>query len=183
MDGRHPQGVELSHPREDALRRDFTINGMFYDPLADTILDYVGGQEDLKNQIIRTIGNPEERFSEDRLRMIRAVRFAARFDFAIEKQTQMAIIHNAHTLLPAVSIERIWQEFEKTPKQHRLRMALTHLYRLQLLPIIFPDLQLSQQEFEQLISPFDRFPSNCPTIVYLQELFPFYTLEQRLNLA
>lgn len=70
-DGRHPQGIEMSTPREDALRRDFTINGMFYDPIEELIHDFVHGQDDIRQGIIRTIGDPYERFFEDRLRMLR----------------------------------------------------------------------------------------------------------------
>src|SRR3954469_3925359 len=78
-DGRHPDAVVFSSAREDALRRDFTINGMFFDPLAGRLLDYVGGQEDLRARVLRAIGNPRERFTEDKLRMLRGVRLAARF--------------------------------------------------------------------------------------------------------
>ena len=91
IDGRHPQGIEMSTPREDALRRDFTINGMFYDPLEEVIHDFVHGQEDIRLGIIRTIGNPHERFFEDRLRMLRAFRFSSRFSFSIDPETQEAI--------------------------------------------------------------------------------------------
>ena len=87
-DGRKPSKIELSTAEEDAFRRDFTINGMFYDPLTNQILDYVGGQEDLKKKIIRAIGNPHKRIQEDRLRMIRAVRLSCRFDFQIEEKTK-----------------------------------------------------------------------------------------------
>ncbi|MDP7289483.1 MAG: CCA tRNA nucleotidyltransferase, partial [Phycisphaerae bacterium] len=89
-DGRRPDGVRFTTARQDAERRDFTINGMFYDPLANEVLDYVGGQEDLKQKIIRTIGSPDRRFAEDYLRMIRAVRFAVRLDFAIDEDTARA---------------------------------------------------------------------------------------------
>src|SRR3954451_9940517 len=77
-DGRHPDGVVSSSAREDALRRDFTINGMFFDPLGDRLIDYVGGQADLQARVLRAIGSASERFAEDKLRMLRAVRFATR---------------------------------------------------------------------------------------------------------
>src|SRR3989338_7851594 len=80
-DGRHPEGVIFSSPKEDALRRDFTVNGLFYDPLKKKVIDYVGGREDLKKRLIRAIGDPDSRFAEDRLRMLRAVRFAATLNF------------------------------------------------------------------------------------------------------
>src|SRR5207249_5592538 len=90
-DGRHPDAVEFSTPQEDALRRDFTINGMFYDPLEDRVIDYVGGREDLRAKVLRAIGDPDQRFAEDKLRMLRAVRIATRFDLHIESATFQAI--------------------------------------------------------------------------------------------
>ena len=84
-DGRHPDEVRFSRdPREDVSRRDFTINGMLLDPVTGEVLDFVGGQDDLAAGIIRTIGDPEKRFAEDKLRMLRAVRFAARFEYQID---------------------------------------------------------------------------------------------------
>src|SRR6202030_852554 len=91
-DGRHPDEVRFSKdPREDVQRRDFTINGLLLDPVTNEVLDFVGGRKDLENGIIRTIGDPERRFAEDKLRMLRAVRFAARFDYVIDPATRAAI--------------------------------------------------------------------------------------------
>ena len=91
-DGRHPDEVRFSRdPREDVARRDFTINGMLLDPVSGEVLDFVGGRKDLEAGIIRTIGDPEQRFAEDKLRMLRAVRFAARFEYAIEPATFAAM--------------------------------------------------------------------------------------------
>src|SRR5579864_4417454 len=96
-DGRHPDEVRFSKdPREDVERRDFTINGLLLDPVSGKVLDYVGGQKDLSAGIIRTIGEPDRRFGEDKLRMLRAVRFAARFGYAIDPQTFAAIQKLAH---------------------------------------------------------------------------------------
>ena len=90
--GRHPDEVRFSSdPREDVARRDFTINGMLLDPVSGEVLDFVGGREDLEAGIIRTIGDPEQRFREDKLRMLRAVRFAARFEYEIEPATFAAM--------------------------------------------------------------------------------------------
>src|ERR1041384_8136318 len=86
-DGRRPETVRFSHAREDAIRRDFTINGLFFDPIANQLHDWVGGEADLRAKIIRTVGAPEERFSEDHLRMLRAIRFAAQLGFEIDPQT------------------------------------------------------------------------------------------------
>ncbi|WP_200761246.1 CCA tRNA nucleotidyltransferase [Poriferisphaera corsica] len=114
-DGRRPDEVAFTDAEHDAQRRDFTINGLFSNPLdldqnnQPTIIDFIGGIKDLDNQLIRAIGNPDERFAEDYLRMLRAVRFAARFDFPLEINTANAIITNAPNL-KEISRERIGQE-------------------------------------------------------------------------
>lgn len=109
VDGRRPSAVRFSSPQEDAQRRDFTINGMFLDPFTDTVIDYVGGQADLEAQIIRAVGDPAARLSEDRLRMLRAVRFAARLGFGIEPETFAAIQLAAPTITD-MAWERIGDE-------------------------------------------------------------------------
>ena len=111
-DGRHPDEVTFGTDVEDARRRDFTINGLFFDPIEDRVIDYVGGREDLTAGIIRTIGDPDRRFAEDHLRMLRAVRFAARFGFPIESAT-LEVIKRLAERLRAISPERIWQELEQ----------------------------------------------------------------------
>ncbi len=110
-DGRRPDKVSFTSAKEDALRRDFTINGMFYDPLAKKVIDYVGGQKDLRSKNLRTIGNAEERFSEDYLRMLRAVRFAAQLDFKIEKNTLSAVKGHCERITK-ISGERVAMELE-----------------------------------------------------------------------
>ncbi|MBI3994518.1 MAG: CCA tRNA nucleotidyltransferase, partial [Nitrospirae bacterium] len=112
LDGRHPVEVHYSGDREDAIRRDFTINGMFYDPLKEEIIDYVEGQRDIKAGVIRAIGNPRERFEEDKLRLMRAVRFSARFSYAIEPQTYEGIKERAEEIVQ-ISAERIRDELKK----------------------------------------------------------------------
>src|SRR5213076_520648 len=87
IDGRHPSAVHFSSPQEDAKRRDFTINGMFYDPFAEKVIDFVGGRADIDAKLVRAIGDPAQRFGEDRLRMLRAVRFAAVLDYQIDVRT------------------------------------------------------------------------------------------------
>ncbi len=111
-DGRRPDSVTFSSPEEDARRRDFTVNGIFFDPIANQVIDYVGGQEDLKAKVLRAIGDPVARFTEDKLRVLRAVRMAARFELAIDPATQEA----ARSMAPqisAVSAERIAEELRK----------------------------------------------------------------------
>lgn len=116
-DGRHPDAVTFGTDVQDAHRRDFTINGLFFDPLEDRVIDYVAGREDLDAGVIRTIGDPERRFAEDHLRMLRAVRFGARLGFAIAPETTQAIRANA-TKLGKISPERIWLELEQILTAH-----------------------------------------------------------------
>jgi poly(A) polymerase len=111
-DGRHPSCVQFAQAQADVTRRDFTINGMFYDPLTEQLHDWVGGVADLSARQIRTIGDPEARFGEDRLRMLRAVRFAAQLEFRIEEQT-LAALTTAAAKIVSVSMERIRSELER----------------------------------------------------------------------
>jgi len=108
-DGRRPDAVKFSTPREDALRRDFTINGIFYDPIAREVIDYVGGRKDITARVIRTIGDPERRFAEDYLRMLRAVRFSVRLGFEITPPTISAVRKYAKKI-SNISGERICDE-------------------------------------------------------------------------
>jgi poly(A) polymerase len=110
-DGRHPAVVKFASAAEDAGRRDFTINGMFYDPVNEKVVDYVDGHKDLRKKIIRTIGRPEERFGEDYLRMLRAVRFSTQLGFRIGPETWSAICKNAEKI-NKISGERIAIELE-----------------------------------------------------------------------
>lgn len=184
LDGRHPQGIIMSTPREDALRRDFTINGMFYDPLAEEIHDFVHGQEDIRLRVIRTIGNPHERFFEDRLRMLRAFRFSSRFEFSIDPETQEAIRENADKLFPAVAMERVWQEFNKMAAYPRFDDAIVEMHRLTLLDVIFPELaDLHIKELRHRVKNFSRFPKECPTILYLNEIMQSLPFETRVEIA
>jgi poly(A) polymerase len=184
VDGRRPTGIDPAAPQEDALRRDFTINGMFYDPLEEKLYDFVGGQEDIHKRVIRAIGNPHDRFLEDRLRMMRAVRYATRFDFSIEPATYQAILDHAETLLPAVAMERVWQEFKKMSHFAHFDTGLISLHHLNLLPTIFPSLKgVPADEIERRLASLGAFPSDCPAIIELIELFPDYSLEQLLELC
>jgi poly(A) polymerase len=109
INGRHPSAVHFSSPEKDAQRRDFTINGMFYDPVAETVIDLVGGQADIAAKLVRAIGDPAKRFAEDRLRMLRAVRFATALDYEVDKTTWEALVANASSI-NQISAERIRDE-------------------------------------------------------------------------
>lgn len=137
-DGRHPDYVTFSTPEDDVKRRDFTINGLLYDPVKNEILDYVGGREDISRGIIRTIGDPFERFTEDKLRMIRAARFACRFNFPIHPDTKEAIIQFAPQI-HVVSAERIREELEKILTGPNPHIGIKLLDELHLLQEILPE--------------------------------------------
>jgi poly(A) polymerase len=139
-DGRHPDGVRFTKdPREDAERRDFTINGMLLDPATNTILDFVGGREDLNSGVVRAIGEPERRFAEDKLRMLRAVRFAARLEYKIDPAT-LAAIQQLAAQIREVSSERVREELTKMLTEGHARPAFELLdtsgLLLQVLPAI-----------------------------------------------
>jgi putative nucleotidyltransferase with HDIG domain len=141
-DGRHPDEVRFSKTaQEDVQRRDFTINGLLLDPLDnDRVLDYVGGRADLDAGVIRTIGDPERRFGEDKLRMLRAVRFAARFGYRIEPQT-MAAIQRLAPQIHQVSRERIREELTKMLTEGRARRAFELLDESKLLHEVLPEVE------------------------------------------
>lgn len=126
-DGRHPTGVEFTNAREDAQRRDFTINGMFFDPLKNEVVDYVGGRDDIVRRVIRAIGEPTQRFAEDHLRLLRAVRFAARFEFEIEPATWTAMREHAAEIA-RISPERIREELEVVLTHPRRAAAVRLLH-------------------------------------------------------
>jgi poly(A) polymerase len=140
-DGRHPDEVRFSSdPREDVRRRDFTINGLLLDPFTHEVLDYVDGRRDLEAGIIRAIGNPELRFTEDKLRMLRAVRFAARFQYAIDPATGKAI-HKLAAQVHQVSRERVRDELTKMLTEGRARNALLLLDQSGLLHEVLPEVE------------------------------------------
>jgi tRNA nucleotidyltransferase/poly(A) polymerase len=137
-DGRHPDSVSFSTAEEDAKRRDFTINGMFFDPLENRVIDFVGGQADLQRRVLRAIGNPRERFTEDKLRMLRAIRLTAIFDFQLEDETQAAIREMA-TQVTVVSAERIAGELQIVLVHPARERAVELLRSIGLLEPILPE--------------------------------------------
>ncbi|NDD59605.1 MAG: CCA tRNA nucleotidyltransferase, partial [Chlamydiae bacterium] len=155
----------------------FTINGMFLDPFTNETIDFVGGKEDLKEKKIRAIGNPHDRFQEDRLRMIRAIRYASRFQFHIDPATQEAIKEHAPTLLPAVSFERILQELEKMHGDGNLCHALIEMQRLGLLEVIFPPLKNMPADTIQILNKI----RSSPVILQLKSLLDFLPQYERFE--
>jgi putative nucleotidyltransferase with HDIG domain len=173
-DGRHPDEVRFSlDPREDVARRDFTINGMLIDPLSGEVIDYVGGRDDLEAGIIRTIGDPELRFTEDKLRMLRAVRFAARFEYEIEPETFAAIQKSAHEI-EVVSRERVRDEFTRMLTESHGRRAFLLLDESGLLSHVLPEISAMKgvaqppqyhpegDVFVHTLLLLDNLPHPCP---------------------
>src|SRR6266404_754538 len=140
IDGRHPSAVHFSSPEEDAQRRDFTINGMFYDPVIGEVIDLVGGQADIAAKLVRAIGDPAKRFAEDRLRMLRAVRFATVLDYQIDHKTWDALTGNASSI-NQISAERIREELVRIfSSPNRLR-GWDLLDASGLMPAVLPELE------------------------------------------
>ncbi|MGB8012399.1 MAG: CCA tRNA nucleotidyltransferase [Terriglobales bacterium] len=172
-DGRHPDEVRFTKdPQEDAQRRDFTINGMMLDPATNQILDFVGGRNDLKAGIVRAIGDPNRRFAEDKLRMLRAVRFAARFDYQIEPAT-MAAIQKLAPKIDQVSCERVREELTKMLTEGRARRAFELLDETGLLREVLPDIAAMKgveqppqyhpegDVFVHTLLLLEKLPANC----------------------
>jgi poly(A) polymerase len=173
-DGRHPDGVRFSSdPREDVARRDFTINGMMLDPVSGEVLDFVGGREDLEAGLVRAIGEPERRFAEDKLRMLRAARFAARFEYAIEVETLAAIKRHAAEIY-LVSRERVRDELTKMLTEGHARRAFLLLDESGLLKQVLPEISAMKgvqqppefhpegDVFVHTLLLLDHLPQPCP---------------------
>lgn len=139
LDGRRPAEVRYGSLREDIFRRDFTINGMVYDPVAHQLIDLVGGQSDLDSKLVRAIGTPRSRFEEDRLRMIRAVRFAASLNFSVESETFAAICELAPSITQ-ISWERIGEEVTRILSEGGAKTGFELLDRTGLLKILLPEI-------------------------------------------
>lgn len=164
LDGRRPDSVTYAGAEEDALRRDFTINGMFFDPLTERVLDFVGGREDLQTKILRAIGDPHDRFREDKLRLMRAVRMSARFDFPIEAATADAIREMAGQIT-VVSAERVAEELRKMLEHPARAEAIRQLRSYGLLMTILPEVakELSADEtvWNRVIATLKALPANA----------------------
>jgi poly(A) polymerase len=138
LDSRHPIEVHFGSAEEDARRRDFTVNGMFFDPLAQRVIDYVGGTEDLRRRIVRAIGAAPARLGEDKLRMLRAVRLAARLDFSIEDAT-WAAIRDAAPTIGRIAFERIGEEIRMILCEGAAKRGFELLHGAGLLAALLPE--------------------------------------------
>ena len=183
-DGRRPSVIEPATPEEDAERRDFTINGLFFDPTTETLYDYVDGKKDIERGLVRAIGDPILRFTEDKLRMIRAVRYSARFQFAIDDATLAVIMKMADTLFPSVAIERVCDEIRKMSLFPHFAEAISLLHKWGLLPQIFPQLPpLTPEEIHRCLRHTDSYPQDAPFITKLLPLFSSMTRNEALHLC
>jgi poly(A) polymerase len=167
-DGRHPVQVAFSSAAEDAARRDFTVNGMFYDPVKRRLYDYVGGQKDLEKRLLRTIGVPDERFSEDYLRLLRAIRFSTVLGFAIEPATYEAVYKNSHKI-SKVSGERIAIELDGIITSPNRSKGLVVLYKSGLLKAIFPG--LTERQTQTGLETIKKLPKKADFALVLACLF------------
>jgi len=178
-DGRHPDSVVYSNtPEEDVRRRDFTINGLLMDPATSEVLDFVGGRADLQARLLCAIGDPRLRFAEDKLRMLRAVRFAARFNFQIERET-MAAAQDLAAQITQVSPERIRDELTKLLTEGAARLGFELLDETNLLAVVLPDIaRMKRVEQPPQFHPegdvwihtrmmLEKLPPNCsPTLAW-----------------
>jgi poly(A) polymerase len=164
-DGRHPDAVHFADAEDDAQRRDFTINALFYDPVEQEVLDFVGGQEDLRAGIVRAVGDPSDRFVEDSLRMLRAVRFAARFGFRIEKGT-LAALRRHGPRIRAVSAERIREELARLITGPNPGAGLTLARDTGLLGHVLPEVQamVGCEQPEEFHPEGDVFAHTCKAL-------------------
>jgi poly(A) polymerase len=142
-DHRRPAKVEFGDVRADGERRDFTINALYFDLKTNRVLDFFGGLEDLRKKVLRAIGNPEERFREDALRLLRAVRFSSRFQFTIEEGTRLAMIEKS-PLIRKISVERVRDELERMLTHGSARSAVAALDELGLLENVMPEISVGK---------------------------------------
>ena len=174
-DGRRPEKVVFTDARHDAERRDFTINGMFYDPVSDKVIDYVGGKKDLQKKNIRAIGNPNERFAEDHLRMLRAIRFAARLDFKINRATWQAIREHS-VMIQKISAERIAAELEQILTDPNRAHGIQLVSDSGLLQFILP--KISAEQLTVGMSVVAQLAQRCSFALALTALLTDCTVEQ-----
>ncbi len=178
VDGRRPVGVKDTTAQEDAARRDFTINGLFWDPDTSTVVDYVGGVNDIEKRVLRAIGDPNARFGEDRLRMMRAVRYEVKYGLEMEKATEAALRDHAKDLLPSVAMERIWQELTKMSMCPHYGTALARLWDLGMLQVITAGvggLCCSDEPDVSRATEANEFPVGTPPVAGLLAMYPNMT--------
>ncbi len=176
-DGRHPEKVLYSSIEKDSARRDFTVNAMFFDPFKNQLIDFVEGQKDLHNQILRTVGNPQERFAEDSLRLLRAARFAAQLNFSVEQKTLTAIQQKAVDLIK-VSRERWQDEINKAFSIDQPFLFFKQLQEMKLNSVLFANWSWNEEGLETFFAKSVNKKWGWAALVYLQSSF---SKKQALN--
>jgi len=145
VDGRHPEAVTFSSPQEDAARRDFTVNALFYDIQSNAVIDHVGGLQDIKDKSLRAVGDPCRRFDEDKLRLMRAVRFSGELNFSLAPATYLALCERAESI-QAVSVERIFSEMNRIWLSENPVKGFNGLFETGLLQVLMPELFLNKDQ-------------------------------------
>ena len=168
LDGRHPAFVEPGTARDDAARRDFTVNGLFFDIKTGRVLDFVGGLEDLKLRSLRCIGQPRQRFAEDKLRILRCARLAAKLEFTVDSETARAAVAMSDQVSACVSKERIWQELEKIAASQQRANGFANIFDLQLTDSLIPFWQKTGRSSLDCIA---HLPDHAPLIYCLLALW------------
>lgn len=162
-DGRRPDSIQFATAAEDVKRRDFTINGLLYDPFEERVIDYVGGVADIAARIVRAIGDPEERIAEDRLRMLRAVRFASRLGFRMDDATFQAVSTHASAIV-VVSAERVRDELLRTLSEGGGHTGIRLLHDTALLRWVLPELDMAGNRIDALVRMLEHSPHNDPPL-------------------
>ncbi len=175
-DGRRPDAVEFATAEQDAQRRDFTVNGMFLDPAAHAVLDYVGGLGDLERRVVRAIGDPRQRFGEDHLRLLRAVRFAARLGFTIDPQTSAGIEAEAPRLAEIAS-ERVRDELERMLSDPRRAEAIALMKQHGLLRWLWPNARWSGEHLDRV----ERMLATATTEMSFEAAFALLLADRKLD--
>jgi tRNA nucleotidyltransferase/poly(A) polymerase len=185
-DGRHPDSVTFSSAEEDARRRDFTVNGLFYDPVTERVIDFVGGQDDLAARRLRAIGDPRERFAEDKLRMLRALRFTAALGFALEESTLTAIREMAGEIT-VVSAERIAMELRRMLVERGRVLAVRLLLESSLAPLVLPEIvpadEAKRTELEESLTVLGRLVEPSFPLALMTLLHRLVSPEASLEIA
>lgn len=176
-DGRRPENVTLSNPKEDSKRRDFTINALFYDLKTDRVVDYVEGQKDLALKVIRTVGNPQDRFAEDHLRILRAFRFVGQLDFILENETFKAALALKEKVT-TVSRERIRDELDKTLKGKKREKSLQLMHEHDLFDLLLPDLPIDDLLFADMLAALSEVGKQDLLQSWLGFFVPFFVREK-----
>jgi poly(A) polymerase len=171
VDGRRPSGVVFTDAKTDVLRRDFTINGLLYDPIEQRVIDYVGGQADIRDRIVRAIGDPQKRFEEDKLRLLRAVRFGARLGYSIDPDTWKAVTRMAPEIRQ-VSAERIREELARILTEGQAAVGFQLLYESGMLRQILPAVSWNEHLRRSLESVRENAPVDFAFGVLLHHVSP-----------